>query len=547
MKVSLIEKFWFQAVALLTFVFFLCLWALNPISNEDLLNGQKDQLTSTSILYKSLITEKLNGVNEEVRFLIRELENNNKDTIDTINTPVKAVFELESSAEQFKLTGNELRSVELAYWGAEDINKEINREFNYENNFIFNEYLTIEAPNGDNFFGQLINKDDKIYFVMLTLYFASDWADSLNGLDDSISVFNSLGDVIYNSEVQYIGSSYPYFDQIDTSQEDSLFRESRSEIRAIASVGEQKIFFDVTASKWEKPYGYVFIIKLLFSLLAIYLLFYLFYRNFEAREQRKIKFNNADMSLNNVDYSKYKEQISALEARNKKLERSIAQQGESIGNQKIETLLGELKAKLANVIGQIQLLKSNPEDTQLLEGLDSKIRGAYKKVYQAIDGDDEEFTIEGAAPPLTEDFINQGETPKNQINYTLSDDIDFYEDSNRIEISEKDFEGLDLREFGEIQDIKPDTSSLTEDTPEAGDELIEQSVNEQLSQQNIQLKTFSIEDDFLQQQKQKILDFENSTDFGSEIKKVDELIESTSKQFKQHSTKNLIRQPRVNK
>lgn len=99
MKMSFIKQIWFQSVVLLSLVFILCLWALNPISNNDLLENQKSNLSQLSDVFNGVVKGKLTTLNKELGYFVEELKNDKKEVIDEVDTSIKAVFELENEGQ----------------------------------------------------------------------------------------------------------------------------------------------------------------------------------------------------------------------------------------------------------------------------------------------------------------------------------------------------------------------------------------------------------------------------------------------------------------
>lgn len=551
MSFNFIKEFWFKAVVFTLALLVLTTWALAPVSHQDLITNQELSLEQLTASTEKLISKNFKVVQNEIEFLLSELKSTNtSNNLENIDSSVKGLFALEQKESQLELSGDELRSLDLSYWSKEDLTKSINRVYKSDDGLYYTGYQIISSPSGENYFGYLFLNESKYYFAILNLHFASTWAKDLSISQNNVFVINSVGELIFHPETQYIGTEFNQVERIienfdDTKQ--SLHYKSRDELSFVVSSSTKDIKVIVSQSRWANPYGASFYGKFLLVFLCLGLLLYTL-SEYLVKKSRT-KFLSKDLNADDIamgesyDSKKYIAEKKTLVTKIKSLENKLASQKEFVSPSEQKRLLHEIKSKSANLIGQIELVKgqSMGDAADLVETAYNKAVEIYKQIFNFLDLKEEVIATQVEA---VESSLSKSERT---LDYEIESEISFYEDSERIEITEEDIGSEDLKLFGEVAE-----ESLSQRIKETKSKMdissIEEDISRQLSEQNYKkIKKFDIEEEFLSIQKNEVMNLSANNSLKKQMSDIDKVIENADRKVNESTNeiKKIIRKPRL--
>ena len=334
MNFNFIKEFWFKAVVFTLALLVLTTWALAPVSHQDLITNQELNLEQLTASTEKLISKNFKVVQDEIEFLLSELKSTNtNNNLENIDSSVKGLFALDQKESQLELSGDELRSLDLSYWSKEDLNKSINRVYKSDDGLYYTGYQIISSPSGENYFGYLFLNESKYYFAILNLHFASAWARDLSIAQNNVFVLNSVGELIFHPETQYIGTEFNQIEEVienfdDTKQ--SLHFKSRNELSFVTSSSVKDIKVIVSQARWTTPYGASFYGKFLLVFLCLGLLLYTLSEYLVKKSRTKFLTKNLgenDISMHEIlDSKKLITENKTLITKIKSLENKLASQ-----------------------------------------------------------------------------------------------------------------------------------------------------------------------------------------------------------------------------
>ncbi len=557
MSFNFIKKFWFKSSVLLLSILVLSSWALRPISHDEINQQQKKSLVQLGDSVGHILDKSFSDLNLTLRYLIENIDSQNKSqSLDSYATSVKALFALENKNNNLNLTGKEIRSLDLSYWSPEDLKKSMNRLFASEDNSFDLGLQMMSSPSGVNYYGYLFLDQGNYYLALLSLRFAVEWSESFKYKNSDIVLINSLGELVYHPEFQYIGTEYNLseriFDNLDVKKE-QVSLTTRDNVYFAKSAGLKDLYLVVSSKKWATAYGPHFYGKFLLVFIAMGLLIYYWSHYFTYLKEEKLhQIHQKDNDRQEWTTIESKGLLDKI----RKLEIQLAQVQELSGKDSMTKSLYDLKSKSANLIGQIQLIKGQPENMEsLLTSLEEKSRSIYKKVFQMID---EPSLMNETMPPLPGELSAES-NKKREIDYSFESkdsEVSFIGEDQRIEINEEDL-GMtdDQDDLGIIEGfvVNKEPLQFIEDEVELSDEdKVEQNIKRQLQEQNYKSKKpFNIDDIYLSEQAKKAdefkVNFSESLDFEDQMSRVDKIIESVDKGINSTSNdmRSVVREPRL--
>jgi len=556
MSFNFIREFWFKAVVFTLALLVLTTWALSPVSQQDLIIKQEQNIEDINKSSEKLVSKNFENIQNEISYLISELnEKKPKDTLEKMDSSVKALFVLEQKDSQLVLMDDEFRSLDLSYWLNEDLSKSINRNYKGSDGLFYTGYQIISSPSGENYFGRLMLKDEKYYFAVLSLHFASSWSEDLNLAGNDIYVINSIGELVYHPEIQYIGTEYSQAEKIIEnfdSEKNQLRLESRDYLSSVMMSSIQDIKVVVRQSKWVTPYGVSFYSRFLLVFLFLGLLLYTLSEYLLKKSKTKFINNELETSeineLKNFTSNDFLIEKKRLLSKIQRLENAVASQKEFVSPGEQEKLLHEVKSKSANLIGQIQLLQGqvSADALELANGAHNKATEIYKQIFSFINEKEDQSEVLNQASELSV----YTKAPSRDLDYTNEDSIMFHEGDDRIEITEEDIGAEDLNIFGEIKGLSflERIESKKNEIPKISDVNIDENISQQLSEQSYgKAKAFDIEEEFLATQKVEVIKLKEKGDIADQMSEIDKVIEKAERKVKnsKNELNKIIRKPRL--
>ncbi len=555
MKINFVKEFWFKATLFTTAMLVLTVWALTPISSDDLSNNQQVHIEEVASAIEKTVNKNLSNINDEVKYLITQLSDDKiNNELDTVDSSVKAIFELEQKESQLQLTGKELRSLDLSYWTKEDINKSINKNFKTDDGLFYQGYQLISSPSGESHFGYLVLNNSSYYFVLFNLHFASIWSKDLDLVNNKVYLINSIGELLYHPQVQYIGTEFNYAERIleSYSSENSILHfENKESHYFVRGVMQSDLRLIVSRERWTTPYSASFYGKFLLVLICLGLLLYYLSEYLSKKKEVTFGGNQIDASLLSPQPSMSGHHLDKenkkLSSQVKKLEHKLALQKEFISPEENKKAYQSMKSKCANLIGQVQLLEGQVENEMLdqVELIHSKSKEIYKEVLKLIEvSDDNQQQVEGLIS--ISDPIAEGGGQRT-IDYQMSDETSYFED-NRIVIEEEDIGVDDLNIFQEVKPSVSLMSRIEKQKKEMNDDSVESNVLRQLEEQDYKArKSFNIEEDFLKTQREETLKITQNASISEQMNEIDRIIEVADRKVSKSKSdiKKIIRKPRL--
>ncbi len=554
MSFNFIKEFWFKAIVFTLALLILTTWALSPISHEDLIANQEINLEQLTESTERLISKNFIEIQNEINYLITELKTtNSENNLENIDSSVKALFALEQKESQLELSGDELRNLDLSYWSKEDLNKSINRVYKSNDGLFYTGYQIISSPSGDNYFGYLTLKDSKYYFAILSLHFASSWSNDLSLAGNSIYVINSVGELIYHPETQYIGTEFNQSEKIidnfdaDTNQ---LHLKTRDDLSFVMASTTKDIKVVVSQARWSTPYGMSFYGRFLLVFLCLGLLLYTL-SEYLIKKSKTTFLNTEiiDSEFKNFESQEMLKDRKGLIAKIQRLENTLASQKEYVSPSEQKKLLHEIKSKSANLIGQIQLIQGQVKGdaVELTDTAHKKATEIYKQVFSFLNIEHDKHTLTDKSAELSGvPTVMVGDNRSLDYGTVETPSLNFKE-SDRIEITEEDIGSEDFHLLGELESMSF-AERIEQKKQEISEINIDENISKQLSEQDYgKVKAFDLEEEFLSSQQNEVVKLSSDHSLNEQMSEIDRVIKKADKKVTQskNELKKLIRKPRL--